>query len=186
LASSADIGHRRSDGSGVVRVGYSSCGSWTAVDPMNSDAERYQWTFDKVTGEPIGVLDTWYSPQGAEGVQVGSEGQEHPQVPAVYQPPQPIQVYQPAPQVYSPQPQYYYRRPGMRMGSRGGSRVVFYVVAAIFAAGLYVGFLVFGGRTQPPPVVLVCTSASSYPFTPAQGVAAPASCAPAPKNGASR
>lgn len=150
----------------------------------SADQDRYQWTFDTVTGEPIGVLDTWYSPQGAQGVQVGEPVvHQHPQVPAVYQPPQPVQVVQPAPQVYSPQP-HYYQRPQVRMGGQGGGRVVFYIAAAIFASGLFAGCLLFGGRTQPQPVVLMCTSASSYPFAPAQGVAAPASCAPASQGGA--
>lgn len=149
----------------------------------SADQDRYQWTFDTVTGEPIGVLDTWYSPQGAQGVQVGQPVvHQQPQVPAVYQPPQPVQVIQPAPQVYSPPQQYYYQRPRVRMGGQGGSRVVFYIAAGIFATGVYLGFLLFGGRTQPQqPVVLMCTSASAYPFAPAQGVAAPASCAPAPQ-----
>jgi hypothetical protein len=159
---------------------------------MSSDEQdRYQWTFDTATGEPIGVLDTWYSPQGAEGVQVGQPVvHQPPQVPAVYQPPQPVQVFQPAPQVYSPPQAYYrpqphyYQRPRIRVGGQGGSRAVLYIAAGIFATGFYLGFLLFGGRTQPQPVVLVCTQASSYPFAPAQGSAAPASCAPAPQGGA--
>jgi hypothetical protein len=163
------IGHWFVRGSDSVR---SSSGD----AEMSADADRYQWTFDTVTGEPIGVLDTWYSPQGAQGVQVGSVAHQHSQVPAVYQAPQPMQVIQPAPQAFSPQ--VYHRRPVVRVGGHGGSKAVFYIAAGIFASGLYLGCLLFGGRQAPQPVVLMCTSPSSYPFMPTPGVAAPANCAP--------
>lgn len=142
-----------------------------------TETERYLWTFDRGTGEPIGIVDTYYSPQGAQGVVHGPA--VHQQYSAVYQPPQPVQVPQPEPQVWRPRPVTVASRPEVIRAQQQRWKLYGYGVAVIFAAGIVAGCLFFGDREPHAPVVYVCQTSSSYPFAPAEGPV-PAHCAPEP------
>jgi hypothetical protein len=70
------------------------------------------------------------------------------------------------------------RPPAVMVPAGHKARAYVWVAAVVFGAGLFAGCLLFGGRTEQAPTVVVCQAPNSYPFAP-ESSTAPANCGPA-------
>ncbi|MBU3066431.1 hypothetical protein KO481_33530 [Nocardia sp. NEAU-G5] len=135
---------------------------------MNHEPDRYELVYNPVTEQPLGITDLW-QPGATSIVGAAFRADQRPEEGLVYQPvfaPMPVQM-----------PVHGRRVIRSRTPGEIRARLYLWAAAGIFAAGLAMGCMLFGGREAPAPVVMVCTPASSYPFTPAANAAAPAQCA---------
>ncbi|MCX4094839.1 hypothetical protein [Nocardia sp. alder85J] len=126
-----------------------------------SAGDSFYFSYDLSTGEPVGVFDAWREPR-SRGELFG------PVVPS----PGAIQI------PFGARSQSPVRRPAAVMVPPvQKARGVLWAAAVVFGAGLFTGCLLFGGRSESVPSVVVCQAPSSYPFTPESGTA-PANCGP--------
>lgn len=122
-----------------------------------SEVEHFYFTYHPQTGEPIGVFDAWRQPpRRTDGF--------GPVIPSPLAVQIPFGTQQP-------------RQRPVAVASGTSARAYLWLAAAVFAAGLFAGCVLFGSRNPEAPTVVVCQAPNSYPFAP-QSNSAPANCAP--------